>query len=130
MKPITEIELEKIRLAILEVVSEEILDPKVDFSLHTSFIRDDIAIRLRGYIWGKQLGKHSVTYPEDWWQAFKERWFPKWVLGRYPVRYKIFEVDVKALYPDFKYSYPGMLLKVQICSEEHFCRYPIPDEDL
>ena len=27
------------------------------------------------------------TYPSDWWQAFKERWFPPWLLSRYPVRY-------------------------------------------
>ena len=26
-------------------------------------------------------------YPEDWWQAIKERWFPKWLLRRYPVKY-------------------------------------------
>jgi len=27
-------------------------------------------------------------YPVDWWQAVKERWFPPWLLRRYPVRYK------------------------------------------
>lgn len=25
--------------------------------------------------------------PADWWQACKERWFPKWLKRRYPVRY-------------------------------------------
>ena len=29
----------------------------------------------------------EAQYPSDWWQAFKERWFPNWLLGRYPVRY-------------------------------------------
>jgi hypothetical protein len=28
-----------------------------------------------------------VRYPKDWWEAFKERWFPKWLLERYPAQY-------------------------------------------
>jgi hypothetical protein len=30
----------------------------------------------------------KVHYPEDWWQALKERWFPEWALVRWPVRYR------------------------------------------
>ena len=25
------------------------------------------------------------AYPKDWWQAFKDRWFPKWLKRHYPV---------------------------------------------
>lgn len=32
-------------------------------------------------------------WPADWWQAFKERWFPKWLKDRFPVRYEVFEID-------------------------------------
>ena len=28
--------------------------------------------------------------PENWKEAFKERWFPKWLLKRYPVKYSGF----------------------------------------
>jgi len=31
------------------------------------------------------LHEEVFEYPTDWWQAFKERWFPKWLLNRYPV---------------------------------------------
>lgn len=27
-------------------------------------------------------------YPRDWWQAFRERWFPQWWLNRHPVMYR------------------------------------------
>jgi hypothetical protein len=27
-------------------------------------------------------------WPKDWRQSFKERWFPKWLLKRYPVIYE------------------------------------------
>ena len=29
----------------------------------------------------------EVKYPEDWWQAFKQRWAPGWFLRRWPVQY-------------------------------------------
>lgn len=35
-----------------------------------------------------------VKQPWDWWQAFRERWFPKVWLQAYPVRYK--ETHVRA----------------------------------
>lgn len=28
----------------------------------------------------------QAKWPADWWQAFKERWFPMWALRRWPVR--------------------------------------------
>lgn len=30
--------------------------------------------------------KEPTHVPADWWQAFKERWFPDWALERWPVR--------------------------------------------
>lgn len=31
-------------------------------------------------------------WPSDWWQAFKDRWFPAWALKRWPVQYKTISV--------------------------------------
>ena len=50
----------------------------------------------------------DVQWPADWWQHFKERWFPKWALRRFPVRYTHRlghprkTIDASAYYPDFK----------------------------
>lgn len=33
----------------------------------------------------KEEVRGSVSYPADWWQAFKERWFPMWLLRICPV---------------------------------------------
>lgn len=30
----------------------------------------------------------ETRYPMDWWQAFKARWFPGWLLHRFPVQEK------------------------------------------
>jgi hypothetical protein len=47
----------------------------------------------------------KVDYPADWWQHFKERWYPKWLQKRFPVGYvsrtetKRTKADVMAFYP-------------------------------
>lgn len=43
--------------------------------------------------------------PADWWQAFKERWFPKWALKRWPVRNDklgggFADIPVTAMFPE------------------------------
>lgn len=32
-------------------------------------------------------------HPTDWWQAFKERWYPGFLLRRYPVKYEYAACD-------------------------------------
>lgn len=39
-------------------------------------------------------------YPDSWWQAFKERYFPRWLLKRCPVRYT--EVWAYHKYPELE----------------------------
>ena len=53
------------------------------------------------------LNRHMATLeadgpllhtPADWWQHFKERWFPAWALMRWPVRYT--EHNATMMFPD------------------------------
>ena len=50
-----------------------------------------MVLALRAEVYGRKLG----PIPADWWQSFKQRWFPKWLLRRFPVR----ELDLWAIYP-------------------------------
>ena len=34
-------------------------------------------------------------WPETWWDAFKERWFPTWALKRWPIKYKTLFIKEK-----------------------------------
>jgi hypothetical protein len=50
-----------------------------------------LTVQLRTYLLaGKEHAEDGATvrWPADWWQAFRERWFPKWWLRRWPVRYQ------------------------------------------
>ena len=37
----------------------------------------------------------EASWPEDWWEAVRERWFPSWYLAKYPVKYKHVSVHAK-----------------------------------
>ena len=64
-----------------------------------------LAIKMYKYLESEEVGKHCVTYPRDWWQYFKQRWFPVWLRKRYPVQYKSEKFEMGVLYPEFK---PGL----------------------
>lgn len=64
---------------------------------------ESFATQLCGVItvWGCRTHTERVTYPEDWWQAFKQRWLPRWALRRWPVRQRTIEMDAYAWVPGF-----------------------------
>ena len=47
----------------------------------------DMLIMLEHDIVGLPKEKISIHkhWPRDWWQAFKEKWFPGWAVNRWPV---------------------------------------------
>ena len=34
----------------------------------------------------RSMRNETVSWPADWWQALKLRWFPAWLKRRYPVK--------------------------------------------
>jgi len=113
--------LEKLKYAIITFVPEAMIDD-IRTSEHVSFIANDFAIQLRGFIWAeeKSAQRQVVTYPLNWWQAFKERWAPKWALKKWPVQYKRVELDVKAIYPEFKQAMPDKTMRLTIIRSDGF----------
>ncbi len=68
---------------------------QLDFNVVVSDVARGMAVELRAYLWGETLGNISIheEWPRDWWQAFKDRWFPLWALTRWPVRYQTIDVE-------------------------------------
>ena len=52
----------------------------------------------------------EIKYPLDWWQAIKERWFPKFILKRFPVKWHTFKIDF--LYPEASVREPSPTIAV------------------
>lgn len=60
---------------------------------------EGMVIEVHRQLYGREVHSHRRTelgehVPEDWWQAFKERWFPKWALRRWPARQRFIEKKV------------------------------------
>lgn len=68
---------------------------KCDFEQNFNQILCALVISVDTYIHGieKERFRFHREYPKDWWQAFKERWFPKWALRRWPVEMEVIDID-------------------------------------
>ena len=112
-----EIQLEKIKLALTETLSNELLNVIVDTcEMNGDFINNLTTLRIRGYLWGESGETRTISYPLTWWDAFKVRWFPRWLLAKYPANYQHHEITLKTLYPHFRISMPNetFVLKYQV----------------
>lgn len=114
-RQIRTIRLNKLQVALTRHLATELLEPRVDFD--ERWIADDIVISVRGYIWADENEYHkTISYPADWWQAFKLRWFPAWLLQLFPARKITHEISAKTIYPELKVSAPHMAHHLMIQS--------------
>ncbi|GAH23701.1 unnamed protein product [marine sediment metagenome] len=86
--------LERLRFKAKEFITKEMLT-SVNVEFLESHFNDGISFNWHAAIAGQNL--RTIRYPKDWWQAFKERWFPEKFKERWPIEYKI--IDIYALYP-------------------------------
>lgn len=119
-----EVTLEKIRVGLLRAISRELLDAEVDVWLDSQI--DAVMAHIRGYIWGEEPAAFILRVPADWWQAVKERFFPRWLLKRFPIRYQTYTVHLKALYPSLRLSLPQHRAVLKLFSETDMTSSPTP----
>jgi|WetSurMetagenome_2_1015567.scaffolds.fasta_scaffold17057_3 hypothetical protein len=102
-------QIEKMKLIIFKHITKEFIDSVIDISENESFLTDDIIFRIRIAICAEKesVKIEKITYPLNWKEAFKERWFPKHILKKFPVKYHTTIIDVKAIYPWFKQKLPN-----------------------
>ena len=80
------------------------LDPRLKISIDDTL--EHIRFMYHGYLCGKNFDPVKFAWPEDWWQAFRARWFPGWWLKRHPVRNTVHTVNFRQMYPDFDPQLP------------------------
>lgn len=91
------LQLELIRFVRSTEVSDNYLSSCL---LELEEIRDNIFRRtvyeLSAYFY--KVDEKPLNVPVDWWQHFKQRWYPQWALKRWPV--KMFTYTPRALFLD------------------------------
>jgi len=60
----------------------------------------------------------SVTVPATWLDHFKLRWFPMWLICKYPVKYRelVYKVDVDALFPELVGEREHQRIMYRVCN--------------
>jgi hypothetical protein len=114
------VELKALEIGLQQMLSSELLGTNV--KIVQDILYNGVRVAIRGFVWAENesVRRQEVKYPRDWWQAFKERWFPKWLLEKYPVDYHIVVLDVTAIYPDFKQAVPEFTSRLIIQKHEGF----------
>lgn len=78
-----------------------------------SLIERHIVAEISGYVYAQDAGKKvEFKYPSNWKEALKERWFPKWILSKYPIVYTVKTFEVKATYPDLNIKMQEPVLRL------------------
>lgn len=118
LPPPRRVPLEKIRLAIrasltdlmLDLMLEEIsglgvMEAKLE-EWREAF-RHVTVYEISGFIWGQKHKAVRFTTPASWWDHVKERFFPAWLLARFPLRYREEIVEALLLLPSLDLRIPG-----------------------
>lgn len=79
------IELEKVSYAAAIQLAPEMID-QVLFRKDIGFIEDIIVAQIRWSFYSRRIRDAIVEYPADWWEAFKDRFFPRWARRLWPVK--------------------------------------------
>jgi hypothetical protein len=97
------IKLNRIKLMAQRVLSEKQIDALVDIEQIES---ERFLLSMVARLYADDEYSETITYPENWVEAIKDRWLPEWLKVRFPVRYKMHEISARVIYPKLKVSAP------------------------
>ena len=112
------IKLEKARLCLLSYTSEEAFD---DIQISAHCVWSQVVVRALKTALIHKINNSRVQYPENWIEAFKERWLPEWLKKKFPIKYK--EYDAYMIFPD-------LIKKYKPKDSELYLHYDGPDSIL
>ncbi len=87
-KNIETITLKKIQFGLRERVSKEFLD-SVKIETEYDVFTETLVQGIRWWVFGQKVSEsviETISYPDGWWQAFKQAYFPEFLKQRFPVR--------------------------------------------
>lgn len=77
-----------------------------NYSQDTNELGRYMVHRLTTYLASEHQDPFVYETPKSWWQMFKSRYFPMWLLKRFPAQFNRHELTVKTLYPKLKSKLP------------------------
>ena len=83
------------KIEVSKLLSKEFLKEYPDLR----DMEENLLVTARAIIQGQLLDEVTAKYPADWKEAVKERFFPPFLLKRYPVKYTTLKLEAVAYYP-------------------------------
>lgn len=90
-------ELETIRYELTRFHARMYFSPEVIEAIRMKAWRHEVTHQLITELVGivaMWREERMLKVPANWWQHFKQRWFPKWALRRWPVLYEYHDAAV------------------------------------
>ena len=78
----------------------DMLDIKIDD--YVNHISNEIVLQIYYDLVYEDLTPIIVKYHASWWEYFKDEWFPKWLINKYPIKYYEKKINAKCFYPTLK----------------------------
>lgn len=110
------VNLEKINLEWREVVSD-LAGVETAIEIWRDIPSKSTIIELRATLLGQRHHVAEFKWPATWWDAVKLRFYPRWLLRRYPVRYRFERVTALALLPTLDLKIPGHGTTIAVMAE-------------
>lgn len=80
-----------------QLVAEEQME---SFTASYDIMFRALRLQLTRYVLSQEAESKELSWPSDWWQAFRQRWFPKRWLKRHPVKMERKRLVAMATYPN------------------------------
>ena len=96
------IELENMTFAVVGSISEALIEAfaqPAEVNIIKHWVDDVMVAQVKQRIFGRQVLHEVISYPANWKEALKERWYPAWAKEKWPVRYTTKTFDVRELVP-------------------------------
>jgi hypothetical protein len=126
--PMLTVVAERVRFTMKERLADNLHRHLEVTSEYDARIRETV-VRMASYVLAMPKERIQIheAWPEDWWQAFKERWFPGWALKRWPVKYRTIHVDEQKYGPVCPHlDVPGPGRHVEFMLQDGSGEPPVP----
>jgi hypothetical protein len=80
--------LQRVKVGLMSRISPEVLD-QMTCKVEYDYLTDHIEVAFLTYLYAGREHVQSRTHvyvPKTWWEHLKQRWFPKRLLKRWPVK--------------------------------------------
>jgi hypothetical protein len=114
LPPPRRVDLEKIQLSHRWALSDRLLEQISDAGLMDAKLQEwreawihQTIYEVTGFIWGRKHQWCKFAAPATWWDHVKERFFPAWLVRRFPIKYREEIVEAIAMLPDLDLRIPS-----------------------